>query len=245
MTGSRRSRWFIVAAAAAVACAAPTTHAQQVPPAGFTDAQYAVPGLAVDMRYHGSDNFVGRPVDGYEAPVCILTDRAASALRDVQAELQPFGLGLKAFDCYRPARAVAHFVRWARDPADTLRKADYYPDIDKAQLFALGYIAERSGHSRGSTVDLTIVDLASGVELDMGGAWDLFSTTSWPMDTSATAAQRANRLLLRALMIRHGFRPYDQEWWHFTLVDEPHPDRYFDFPVRPLSCPVPEGGGAP
>jgi zinc D-Ala-D-Ala dipeptidase len=201
-------------------------------PDGFVDAAEAVPGLVVEMRYLGTENFVGRPVHGYEDPVCLLTTEAAAALRGAQQQLQPFGLGLKAFDCYRPARAVAHFVSWARDPADTLRKADFYPDIDKAQLFELGYIAERSGHSRGSTIDLTIVDVVTGQELDMGTAWDLFSTLSGSMEASMTPAQRANRLLLRSVMVQHGFRPYDQEWWHFTLRDEPHPDTYFDFPVR-------------
>jgi zinc D-Ala-D-Ala dipeptidase len=201
-------------------------------PDGFVDATEAVPGLVVEMRYLGSDNFVGKPVDGYDDPVCLLTTEAAAALRGAQQQLAPFGLGLKAFDCYRPARAVAHFVRWARDPADTLRKADFYPDIDKAQLFELGYIAERSGHSRGSTIDLTIIDVVTRQELDMGTSWDLFSTLSWPMEAAMTPAQRANRLLLRSVMLQHGFRPYDQEWWHFTLRDEPHPDTYFDFPVR-------------
>jgi zinc D-Ala-D-Ala dipeptidase len=206
--------------------------AQETPPAGFVDAAAAVPQLAVEMRYFGSDNFLGRPVDGYEAPVCILSEAAAAALRGVQEQLLPMGLGLKVFDCYRPARAVAHFVRWARDPADTLRRADYYPEIDKSRLFELGYIAERSGHSRGSTVDLTIVDTATGVELDMGTGYDLFSTRSWPGDLSMTAAQRSNRLLLRTLMQHHRFAPYDQEWWHFTLRDEPHAGTWFDFPVR-------------
>jgi zinc D-Ala-D-Ala dipeptidase len=207
-------------------------HAQDARPPGFTDITGVVPGIDVDARYFGSDNFMGRPVTGYEAPLCIVTEPAAVALAAVQAALQPFGLGLRIYDCYRPARAVAHFVRWAADPADTLRRADYYPEIDKSRLFELGYIAERSGHSRGSTVDLTVIDLATGDELDMGTPWDLFSTRSWPMDPSMTAAQRANRLLLRTLMGRHGFRPYDQEWWHFTLRDEPHPDTYFDFVVR-------------
>jgi D-alanyl-D-alanine dipeptidase len=229
-----RHRISMTVAAAAV-LAASAVYGQDAPPPGFTDVNGAIPALLVEMRYFGSHNFVGRRVTGYEAPVCILTDEAAAALQDVQAELQPFGLGLKVFDCYRPARAVADFVRWAADPADTLRKAEYYPEIDKARLFELGYIAERSGHSRGSTVDLTVIDLATGAELDMGSSWDLFSTRSWPMEPSMHAAQRANRLLLRTVMIHNGFRPYDQEWWHFTLHDEPHGDTYFDFPVGPLT----------
>lgn len=213
----------------AVTLANPPAAAQQP---RLVDAADAIGGLVVEMRYHGSDNFMGRPVDGYEDPVCLLSGEAARALTSAHAQLEPFGLGLKVFDCYRPARAVAHFVRWAREPADTLRRRDYYPEIDKSQLFELGYIAERSGHSRASTVDLTIVDSATGQELDMGTPWDLFSTRSWPHDASMTAAQRANRMLLRSVMDQHGFRPYDKEWWHFTLRDEPYPDTYFDVPVR-------------
>jgi zinc D-Ala-D-Ala dipeptidase len=221
---------LVVLAVATPACAA---HAQQRElPAGFVDAARVVPGLIVDMRYTTTDNFTGRPVDGYEAPVCLLTDRAAAALVEVQAELRPFGLGLKVFDCYRPARAVAQFVRWAADPADTLRKAEFYPELDKSRLFELGYIAERSGHSRGSTVDLTLVELTHGNELPMGTGYDLFSRLSWPMDGRIEPGQRALRMLLRNVMMKHGFRPYDQEWWHFTLNGEPFPDTYFDFPVR-------------
>jgi zinc D-Ala-D-Ala dipeptidase len=217
-----------IAGLAVAACAA----AQQTAPPDFVDLAAVMPDVVVEMRYHGSDNFVGRPVDGYEMPVCLLSQEAAAALRGVQEELRAFGLGVKVFDCYRPARAVAHFVRWAREPADTLRRREFYPDIDKSRLFELGYIAERSGHSRGSTVDLTLVDLATARELDMGTPWDLFSTLSWPMEPSMTAQQRANRLLLRGIMGRHGFRPYDQEWWHFTLAAEPYPDTYFDVVVR-------------
>jgi zinc D-Ala-D-Ala dipeptidase len=221
-----------IAAFTAIIAGAPAAGVAQEPAAaGFVDATTVVPGIVVDMRYAGSDNFVGRRVTGYDAPVCILAHPAAAALAAVQDALQPFGLGVKVFDCYRPARAVADFVQWAASPADTARRADYYPDIDKSRLFELGYIAERSGHSRGATVDLTLVDRATGVELDMGTPWDLFSTLSWPMEPTLSPAQRASRLLLRTVMIGHGFRPYDQEWWHFTLADEPWPDRYFDFPL--------------
>jgi zinc D-Ala-D-Ala dipeptidase len=200
-------------------------------PRGFVDAAAVVPGLALEMRYAGSNNFVGRPIDGYEAPVCVLTRQAARALADVQADLARFGLGLKVFDCYRPARAVADFAAWARDLNDEARKAEYYPNVDKTQLFALGYIAERSGHSRGSTVDLTVIDLATRAEIDMGSPFDLFDTRSWPTDQTVTAAQRANRLMLQAVMRAHGFKPLEQEWWHFTLEREPFPRRYFDFVV--------------
>jgi zinc D-Ala-D-Ala dipeptidase len=219
-------------------CFAACAAAQQASPAGdrvpdtFVDVSRVVPGAVVDMRYFGEDNFVGQRIDGYDAPVCLLTRQAVDALAAVQQAIEPFGLGLKLFDCYRPARAVAHFVRWARDPADLARRQDYYPEIDKSRLFELGYIAERSGHSRGSTVDLTLVDLSTRTELDMGTGWDLFSPRSWPADPSMTPTQRANRLLLRQVMIQSGFRPYDKEWWHFTLRDEPFTDSYFDFPVR-------------
>jgi zinc D-Ala-D-Ala dipeptidase len=201
-------------------------------PAGFVDAAKVVPGLGVDMAYHGSDNFVGRPIDGYEAPVCLLTQEAAMALAAAQAQLQPFGLGLKVRDCYRPTQAVAHFVRWARDLTDAARKADFYPRVEKRDLFKLGYIAERSGHSRGSTVDLTLIDRASGGELDMGGRFDFFDTLSWPSDPRPSPAQRANRALLAQVMAANGFRGLKEEWWHFTLRAEPFPKTFFDFPVR-------------
>jgi D-alanyl-D-alanine dipeptidase len=208
----------------------------QVAP-GFVDAAAVVDGLVVDMRYFGADNFVGAPIDGYDRPRCLLTRQAASALADVQRRLAPHRLGLKVYDCYRPARAVAHFVRWARDLGDTRRKTTFYPDVDKRDLFRLGYIAERSGHSRGSTVDLTLVRRAQGqssggVELEMGTPHDFFSPASWPSDRTVAPRARANRKRLAEAMAHGGFRPYDQEWWHFTLANEPFPDTYFDFVVR-------------
>jgi D-alanyl-D-alanine dipeptidase len=209
--------------------------AQAQPPAGFVDAAGIAEGLVVDMRYFGDDNFVGARIEGYEAPRCLLTRRAATALAAVQRDLGARGLGLKVFDCYRPARAVAHFVRWARDLADQKRKADFYPDVDKRALFRLGYIATRSGHSRGSTVDLTLVRRERGqepVELDMGTRFDFFGRQSWPSNRSVGQAAHANRALLAAAMRRRGFRPYSKEWWHFTLANEPFPRSYFNFPVR-------------
>jgi D-alanyl-D-alanine dipeptidase len=207
-------------------------------PAEFVDATTVVDGLVVDMRYFGTDNFVGARIDGYEAPRCLLARPAAAALASVQRELAGRGLGLKVFDCYRPVRAVAHFIRWARDIGDVARKTDYYPDIDKRDLFRLGYIAERSGHSRGATVDLTLVRRAGGAGTpdlrapDMGTPFDFFSPKSWPADASVGEAARGNRALLAAAMARGGFRSYDKEWWHFTLENEPFPASYFDFPVR-------------
>lgn len=213
---------------ALAACA----HAQAPRPDGFVDAARVVPGLRVEMRYTTAHNFVGQPIDGYEAPVCVLTQQAADALARVQADLAPRGLGLKVYDCYRPQRAVAHFARWAADLSDQRTKAEFYPNVDKTRLFELGYIAERSGHSRGSTVDLTIINLTTGAEIDMGTPFDLFDTRSWPTDETVSAEARANRLMLQSLMRTHDFRSLREEWWHFTLEGEPHPETYFDFPVR-------------
>jgi D-alanyl-D-alanine dipeptidase len=207
------------------------TPAGQPPSAPLIDATRVVPRLAVDMRYAGAENFVGRRIAGYGAPICMLTREAAAALSLAQGRLAPFGLGLKVFDCYRPARAVADFAGWARDPAAQERKRDYYPNVDKSRLFELGYIAERSGHSRGSTLDVTIIDLATAAELDMGGGYDLFDPRSWPSDQTVSASARANRALLQSVMVAAGFRPLKEEWWHFTLEDEPFPDTYFDVPV--------------
>ena len=203
-------------------------------PAGFVEIRDVVPGVAVELRYHSDDNFVGEVIDGYQGNRCYLTAEAAQALAQVQQELAPFGLGLKVFDAYRPQRAVDHFVAWAEDLDDTRMKASYYPDVEKKNLFRDGYIAAKSGHSRGSTVDLTIVSMNSGAptELDMGTPWDFFGPESWPASLSVTPQQRANRLLLQALMVKHGFRPLAEEWWHFTLEEEPFPETYFDFVVE-------------
>jgi D-alanyl-D-alanine dipeptidase len=206
--------------------------AQAPLPPGFVDTGAVVDELVVDMRYFGDQNFVGERIDGYDRARCVLSAPAARALAAVQHDLAARGLGLKVFDCYRPQRAVAHFVRWAQRIDDVKRKREFYPDVDKRDLFKEGYISERSGHSRGSTVDLTLVRRADKRELDFGSPFDFFSPKSWPSDTSVGAQAQANRALLAAAMTRGGFRPYDKEWWHFTLVDEPFPDTYFDFPVR-------------
>ena len=200
-------------------------------PPGFVDAATVVPGLVVEMRYFGSNNFIGRPVDGYEKPVCLLTRQAAAALAAIAQDLAPRGLGLKVFDCYRPARAVRHFLRWADDPNDPGRP-EYQPGLDKHDLFRLGYLAKRSGHSRGSTVDLTLVRLADRGELDMGTFYDFAGPRAWLTDRSVSTEVKANRTLLFEAMSRRGFQPYVKEWWHFTLQGEPFPDTYFDFPVR-------------
>ena len=200
---------------------------------GFVYLDEAIPDIVIELKYTTGDNFVGQPIDGYEHGRAILSEPAAAALAEVQAALQPFGLGLKVFDAYRPQRAVDHFVRWAGDLEDQRTKPDFYPDVAKEDLFEEGYIAARSGHSRGSTVDLTIVyrDEAGTVhELDMGSGYDFFGPISWPDSPAVTAQQRANRALLHNAMIAHGFTHYPQEWWHFTLSYEPYPDTYFDFP---------------
>ena len=189
------------------------------------------PELVVDPRYAGSHNFVGRPIDGYEAPHCLLTRPAAEALAQVAQDLAPRGLVIKVFDCYRPTRAVANFVRWARDLGDTVGKREFYPEVDKRMLFRDGYISSRSGHSRGSTVDLTLAR-SDGSELDMGTPFDFFSPRSWPAAANVSAEAKENRALIAAAMRRRGFRPYQKEWWHFTLSHEPFPGTYFDFPVQ-------------
>jgi D-alanyl-D-alanine dipeptidase len=214
-----------------LATLAPVQAAPALPDA-FVDAATVVEGLQLDMRYFGAANFVGRRIDGYEAPRCLLTRQAAAALAKVQQELAPRGIGLKVFDCYRPARAVRHFVRWAQDLKDQRTKPEFYPEVDKRHLFRDGYISSRSGHSRGSTVDLTLVRRDGGAELDMGTPYDFFSPKSWPRSRAVTDEQRANRTLLAEAMARAGFKPISTEWWHFTLADEPFPDTYFDFPVR-------------
>jgi D-alanyl-D-alanine dipeptidase len=219
----------------AVSLVAGCAHAQapdEMDSSGFAYAERMIPGLLLDMKYVGDDNFLGRPVAGYAAPSCLLTTDTVVALARAQQRLQEFGLGLKVFDCYRPKRAVADFVAWAKDLSDQSRKAEHYPNVDKTRLFDLGYIAERSGHSRGSTVDLTLVDARDGKEVDMGGQYDLFDTASWPSDQTVSTQARANRMLLQDVMGEAGFKPLKEEWWHFTLRDEPYPQTYFDFPVR-------------
>jgi zinc D-Ala-D-Ala dipeptidase len=210
----------------------PPALAQEALSGSFVDASTVVDGLAVDMRYFGDNNFVGTRIDGYEQPRCLLTRVAARALAAVQRDLAVRGFGLKVFDCYRPASAVDHFVRWARDIADEKRKREFYPDLAKRDLFKLGYVASRSGHSRGSTVDLTLIQRADGQEIDMGTPFDFFSPKSAPGSKNVSAEQRASRSILRETMRRRGFLPYDKEWWHFALANEPFPTSYFNVPVR-------------
>ena len=219
----------------------------------FVTLTDVVPDAIMEIRYYGTYNFVGTRIDGYEEPTALLTRVAADSLRAVSADVIKQGYRLKIYDAYRPQKGVDHFVRWAADIPDTLMKQYFYPDLDKSVLFEQEYIYEKSGHTRGSTVDLTLFDMTTEKEVDMGGTFDWFGPESHPDfcgnpetgeytgDNSNSPAGRqltpeqfANRMILRQAMLRHGFKPLDSEWWHFTLNDEPFPDTYFTFPVKQL-----------
>ena len=199
---------------------------------GFVSIGEAIPDVILEIRYYTSFNFIGERIDGYEQPIALLTREAASALKEVSDEMVSRGYRLKIFDAYRPQKAVDHFMRWAKDDSDIRMKPYFYPGIDKSEVIPGGYIAEHSGHSRGSTVDLTLFDMRTQKELDMGGPFDFFGELSHPDYKGITEEQHAHRMLLRDAMISHGFRPINSEWWHFTLASEPYPDTYFTFPVR-------------
>ena len=225
-------------------------------PDNFVDIQKVIPEVVLDIRYYGPHNFVGERVDGYLAPKCFLTKEAAQALAEVQKDLAPYSLTLKIYDCYRPQRAVNHFVRWAKEIENTKTMREFYPTIDKRNLFKDGYIDSKSGHSRGSTVDLTIVPLPAPGQpdyipgqklsecylpaekrfgdnsIDMGTGFDCFHELSNTANTNIGRQQKINRLLLKSLMEKHGFRNYDKEWWHYTLKNEPYPDTYFNFVIE-------------
>jgi D-alanyl-D-alanine dipeptidase len=224
-------------------------------PDGFVEIREVIPDIILDLRYYTNHNFLGVRVDGYEAEKCYITRAAADSLSKVQAELRKFNLSLKVYDAYRPQGAVNHFVRWAKDLSDTLTKKEFYPTLDKSRLFVDGFIAERSGHSRGSTVDLTIVPLPllyqpefdiddqcecfesadkrfKDNSLDMGTGFDCFHALSHPENPNVSAQQRANRMLLKSLMDKFGFKGLPEEWWHFTLRNEPYPNTYFDFIIE-------------
>lgn len=201
-------------------------------PDGFVYVKNEIPSIKIELRYFSSDNFVGDTIDGYSGNKLILTTKAAKGLKEVQHKLKKRGLGLKVFDAYRPQRAVNHFASWALKLNDTIMKQQYYPMVAKENLFEEGYIAYKSGHTRGSTVDLTIIDLKTGKELDMGSPWDFFGPISWVNDQSISKLQQVNRKKLQKLMLKHGFKNYSKEWWHFTLKYEPFPDTYFDFSIE-------------
>ena len=200
-------------------------------PSGFVVLADFVPGIIQEIRYHSTYNFIGDRIDGYEEPVALLTIEAARALKQAANELFVQGYRLKVFDAYRPATAVKHFVLWGIEDTDVRMKPYFYPDLVKQELFVKGYIASKSSHSRGSTVDLTLLEMATGKEADMGSPFDFFGPISHPDCREITEEQYQNRMTLRNAMLRNGFLPIDCEWWHFTLRDEPYPDTYFDFPV--------------
>ena len=206
--------------------------------AGFVLLSDVVPHIVQEIRYFTTFNFVGERIDGYEEPVALMTREAARALKTVSNELMVKGYRLKIYDAYRPMMAVKHFIFWAIEDEDIRMKPYFYPDIDKQDAFQLGYIAKRSSHSRGSAVDLMLLDMKTGKEVDMGGPFDLFGERSHPDFSGITDEQYANRMLLRAAMERNGFEPYECEWWHFRLADEPFPDTYFNFPVAQASVKV-------
>lgn len=225
-------------------------------PAEFTEIRAVLPDVLVDIRYYTPHNFVGARVDGYKAPKCYLTRQAAQALVGVQEELAASGLTIKIYDCYRPQKAVDHFVRWATVLGDTRTKAEFYPKVDKKNLFKDGYIAEKSGHSRGSTIDLTIVTIPAAPQekyaphknlracylpwerrfrdngIDMGTGFDCFDEKSHTLNKTIGPSPRLHRSLLKTIMEKHGFINYDKEWWHYTLKGEPFPDTYFDFDIE-------------
>lgn len=197
----------------------------------FVNISDVVPDVILEIRYYSTFNFIGDRVDGYERPIALLTKEAAAALKNASDEFVKAGYRIKIYDAYRPQRAVAHLVRWAEDVSDIRMKHIFYPDVSKKDLFSLGFIAEHSGHSRGSTVDLTLFDMSKGCDVDMGGYFDYFGEISHSDYEDISDKQRENRRYLKQIMIDNGFRPLKEEWWHFTLEDEPYSDTYFDFCV--------------
>ena len=201
---------------------------------GFVVLTDVVPDAIMEVRYYTLYNFTGDRVCGYEEPVALVTKETAYALREVQKEIAPLGYAIKVFDAYRPQMAVDYFVEWARDLNDVRMQKYFYPEERKENLFTHGYIASRSGHSRGSTVDLTLYDVRNDCDIDMGGTFDYFGCRSHPDFPDLTERQKQNRQLLRSVMLKHGFRGIDTEWWHFTLNNEPYPNQYFNFVVKQL-----------
>ena len=203
--------------------------------AGFVLLSDAVPSIVQEIRYFSTFNFIGDRIDGYEEPCALATIEAARALKAVSNEMLVRGYRLKIFDAYRPVAAVKHFILWGIEDEDIRMKPYFYPEIEKQDTFALGYIAKQSSHSRGSAIDLTLLDMATGKELDMGSPFDMFSERSHPDYRGITDEQYEHRMILQNTMVRNGFLPYECEWWHFMLKDEPFPDTYFNFPVTSRS----------
>ena len=253
-------KWFavLICGMIMVSCCSNKKKSETVSPTDDTSQCVTLTDVVTDVileiRYFGTYNFVGARIDGYEEPTALLTRQAADSLKAVSDDVKALGYRLKIYDAYRPQKGVDHFVRWAEDINDTLMKAYFYPDLDKSVLFPQEYICERSGHTRGSTLDLTLFDMTTEKEVDMGGTFDWFGPESHPdfcgnpetgeftgdnskspVGRNITAEQFANRMILRLAMMRHGFKPFDTEWLHFTLKDEPFPDTYFTFPVKQLN----------
>lgn len=201
-------------------------------PDDFGDIAEEIPDIVLEVRYASNDNFMGRVVNGYNIPKVVLTKKALKALKNAQAEFKRLGYCIKVFDAYRPQRSVDDFMQWINVENDTVMKQNYYPQLDKKNLIPQGYIAKKSGHSRGSTLDLSLIYLDEenkGQEVDMGGSWDFFGVRSHYDYPEISLKQKENRALLQKIMIKHGFLPYAKEWWHFTLAEEPFPNKYFDF----------------
>ncbi|BBI34215.1 M15 family metallopeptidase [Cohnella abietis] len=201
-------------------------------PKGFVYMDEVIPAAKSEIRYYSDYNFVGKRIDGYKAPIAILASDAAKALKAVSDEVEKKGYTLLIYDAYRPQKAVNHFIRWAKDSKDTKMKDIFYPAVDKTKVFKLGYVASKSGHSRGGTVDLTIIDKKTGEIVDMGSPYDFFGDISSHGTKLITSEQTANRNILKNAMVKHGFRLYSKEWWHYTLNKEPFPNKYFDFDVE-------------
>lgn len=197
----------------------------------FVDLLEVDSSIVIDLKYFTGDNFVGESICGYLSETCLLTKPAALALQRVQHSLAEFGLGLKVFDAYRPQRSVDQFIEWCDQDGANPTQARFFPTLQRPELFSKGYLIRHSSHTRGSTVDLTLIDLDSKEELDMGTEFDFFGPESWFDSNSVSAQVRANRMLLQRVMVQHGFVPFHQEWWHFTLQDEPFPNQYFDFEI--------------
>ena len=235
---SLKGKGFLMALALffSAACSAPKNIAvtPEEDSSQFVNITDVIPDAILEIRYYGTYNFVGDRIDGYLQPTALLTKRAADSLKAVSDDAIKMGYRLKIYDAYRPQKAVDHFVRWAADIQDIRMKKYFYPDLDKSVLFEQEYIMEKSGHTRGSTVDLTLFDMNTEKELDMGGTFDWFGIESHPDYGKITHQQIHNRMILRSLMLSHGFKPLSSEWWHFTLKDEPFPDTYFTFPVKEL-----------
>ena len=228
----KKSFLLLVAALLFFSCRKQESKALEYDNSDFVRVTDVIPDAILEIRYYSTYNFVGERIDGYELPIALMTREAADSLKAVNDELKANGYRIKIWDTYRPQRAVNHFIRWAENISDTAMKAVFYPMVDKSLLFEQGYIYARSSHSRGSTVDLTLLDAASGKELDMGSPFDWFGEESHPDYPCPLYRQSENRKILHNAMVRHGFEGLDSEWWHFTLRNEPYPDTYFDFPVQ-------------